>query len=60
MKPRDLKNLWRMLETPEELLVKLPDANFRTAIYAVADIFSVMKKEAIRRGIWDDIKTKKL
>ena len=46
-------------EVIEEALSDLPDDKFRLAVYAAAEAFSRLKKEAIRRGIWEDLKKKK-
>lgn len=51
-------NTWS--KTPEQLLRELPDEQFRIACYAAAEMLKTFKDEAVRRGIWDDIKTKKV
>ena len=38
----------------DEQLRQLPDEHFRAALIAVATLFSTLKQEAQRRGIWDD------
>ena len=45
---------------PEEALQKLPDEKFRLAMLIVAEMFRTMKNEAIRRGIWDELKETKV
>ena len=65
MKARDLlKAVERYAEgkhlTPEELLKELPDDKLKTAILVAAKLFSSLKKEAIRRGTWDEMKKMKV
>ena len=65
MKARDLLRAVeeysaRKFKMPEEMLRELPDEQFRIAVQAVAELFKTLKTEAIRRGIWDDLKTKKV
>lgn len=43
----------------EQSLMDLPENQFRTLVITVAGMFSLLKVEAQRRGIWDDLKTKK-
>ena len=62
MKARDLL---RAVESysqmnPEEALQKLSDEQFRTMMLTVAEVFRTMKAEAIRRGIWDELKGTKV
>jgi hypothetical protein len=40
---------------PGEILRQLPEQQFKLAFWAVADLFKTMKKEAERRGIWEDM-----
>ena len=46
-------------KTAERMMRELPEDKFRIMVYAAAELFRTVKKEAERRGIWDDIKTKK-
>lgn len=39
----------------EDMLRELPEDKFRLALQASAELFRTLKKEAVRRGIWDDI-----
>lgn len=61
MKARDLlraveQYTERGFKTPEELLQELPDDKFRLAVRAAAELFKALRAEAIRRGIWDELK----
>jgi hypothetical protein len=40
---------------PEEALQKLSDEQLKTAVRVSAELFSTTKKEAERRGIWDEL-----
>ncbi len=40
----------------EDMLRKLDDEAFKLAMYATATLFSKMKTEAIRRGIWEEVR----
>ena len=65
MKARDLlravENYSKQkFEVPEHILREVPEEQFRLMVYASAELFKTLKTEAIRRGIWDDLKTKKL
>lgn len=44
----------------EQLFQKLDDEQFKLVFYAVAELFTKLRNEAVRRGIWDEIKTKKI
>ena len=62
---RTTKRLLRRFVKPDALdpakLLKDPDDDHvRTMAYAAAGLFKAIKVEAERRGIWDDIKTKKV
>ncbi len=48
------------LTEPSKVLHELPDAQFRLLVYTAAELLSQVKAEAIRRGIWDELKTKKV
>jgi hypothetical protein len=58
--PKDLKRLLEFMESPEKIVKTLPDEQFRLITYAVAQLFSTLKVEGIKRGIWNDMKTKKV
>lgn len=65
MKARDLlEAVQRYAEakhkTPEALLRELPDDEFRVAFYASAELFKTLKAEAVRRGIWNELKGTKV
>jgi len=45
---------------PALFLQKLPEAQFRTALLVTAETMKLMRDEAIRRGIWDDIRHAKV
>ena len=45
---------------PAVLLKELDDEHVRTMAYVAAGLFKAVKDEAVRRGIWDDIKTTKV
>lgn len=45
--------------TTDQLLQQLPEDQFRELVVTVAVLFSQIRVEAQRRGIWDDLKTKK-
>jgi len=40
---------------PEQALRELPEDQFRLVIQANAVLFTQLKREAVRRGIWDDL-----
>jgi DNA polymerase III gamma/tau subunit len=44
-------------DEPERLMREMPEAQFRLVVQATAVLFSQLKQEAIRRGIWDELKT---
>jgi len=44
-------------DDPERLLMEMPEAQFRLVVQSTALLLSQLKREAIRRGIWDDLKT---
>ena len=44
---------------PREALKQLPEEQFKVAFWATADLFKIMKHEAERRGIWDDLTKKR-
>lgn len=44
---------------PEQLLREVPDEQFRVLVYTAAELLKTLKAEALRRGIWDDFKTRK-
>ena len=46
-------------ETMARMLREMPEDKFRTMVYVADELFRTVKKEAERRGIWDDIKKKK-
>ena len=43
----------------EQMLQDLTDDQVRMAVRVVAEMFRTLKKEAIRRNIWNDLITKK-
>jgi hypothetical protein len=47
-------------EITQEMLRELPDEQFRMSVMVAAELFLTLKAEAIRRGIWDELKTKKV
>jgi hypothetical protein len=64
MKARDLLRAVeeysaRKFKMPEEILKELPDEQFRTAVLAAAELLRTLKAEAVRRGIWDELKGRK-
>jgi hypothetical protein len=42
-------------DAQQKVMRMLPDEQFRVGLYAAAQVFSMFKKEAERRGIWQDI-----
>jgi len=54
--PDALMKLSRTLRNPEEALRELPDDQFRVALLASAELLRQMRNEAVRRGIWDELK----
>jgi hypothetical protein len=44
---------------PRELLRQVPEAQFKLMFWALADLFKAFKREAERRGIWDEMITRR-
>ena len=44
---------------PKEILGQMSDEQFKVAFWAVADLFKQMKNDAIRRGLWEELTTKR-
>jgi hypothetical protein len=44
----------------DALLRELPDEQFRTLVLVSAEVLKQLKDEAIRRGIWEDFKGRKV
>ena len=46
---------YRLQQHPELLVQKLSDEQLKTGIRAVAEIFKVLKDEAITRNLWTEL-----
>ena len=46
--------------TNEQMIQELPDDKLQLAILTAAELLRSLKGEAVRRGIWDDIKMVKV
>jgi len=44
----------------DQLIQQCTDEQLKTAILVTAELFRTVKVEAERRGIWDELKTKKV
>ena len=65
MKARDLLRAAQLYAnsrhiTTNEMLSQLSNEQLTTAVRIAAELLKQLKSEAIRRGIWDDLKTMKV
>jgi len=60
MKPGNILNILNGITDPQQAIRSLPDEQFRVTVLAVAMMMQTVRDEAIRRGIWDDIKGMKV
>lgn len=44
---------------PDTVLAKVSDENLKLMVLTVAETFRQMKREAERRGLWDELKAQK-
>lgn len=58
----DARQLIRLMQHVDamSMLKALPDDHFKLALLASAELFKQMKDEAIRRGVWDEVKGTKV
>jgi hypothetical protein len=55
----DEYSVWKF-KVPEEILCEIPDEQFRVAVQAAAMLLKTLKAEAVRRGIWEELKGMKV